>query len=140
MSREVPLLTSEKIKLIFAIIITLVIFLPLLRFGGKELYMVIARDPEGYEKKMNEAAEYYKFKVVVYRSGLNLYNLEIDVEIWNSYTKEQLETYFDNVQKSIYKIQQKYKMQEKDNQPYINFYVNGQLRADADRGTSITIY
>lgn len=140
MSREVPLLTSEKIKLGIAVIVILGFFFPLLRFGARELYRVIVRDTEGYEKKMDEAAEYYNFKVVVYRSGLNLYNLEVDVDTWRTHTSDQLKVYCDNVQKTIYKIQQKYKMQEEDNQPYINFYVNAILRGDADRGTSVSIY
>ncbi len=140
MSRRVPLTLSEKLKLIGAIVVVLGLFFPLLRFGAKELYRVIVRDTVGYEKKMDEAAEYYKFKVVRYQDGLNIYNLEVDVDTWRYHTNDQLKVYCDNVQKAIYKIQQKYKMQEEENQPYINFYVNATLRGDADRGTSVSIY
>lgn len=131
MSREVPLTLSEKIKLGFAILFILGIMFPMLRWGIKELYQYAIRDTEGYEKTMSEAAEYYKFKVVAYKSGLNSYNIEVDTSVWRAYDKEQRFAYCEKCQKSIYQVQQKHKMQEKDNQPVINFYVNGSPVAHA---------
>lgn len=139
MSRNVPLTTSEKIKLALAIVFAVAIMFPLLRFGIKEGYRAIVRDTEGYEKAMEQCADYYDFKVVVYRSGVNWYNLEVDASLWRSYDQAQLTAYCQKCQESIYKVQQKYKMQEKENQPFIYFYVNGQIRADASN-TNVTIY
>ena len=139
MSREVPMTTSEKIKFILAIAFVILIMFPLLRFGGKELYRRIVRDKEGYEKAMQQAADHYKFKVVIHREGLNVYNLEVDASMWRSGTDEQKRTYCEQCQKAIYKLQQQYKMYAKDEQPLVNFYVNAIIRADAING-EITLY
>jgi len=139
MSREVPLSASEKIKLVLVILFVIGIMFPLLRFGGKELYRRIVRDPEGYEKAMQQAADHYKFKVVIHREGLNVYNLEVDASMWRSGTDEQKRTYCEQCQKAIYKLQQQYKMYAKDEQPLVNFYVNAIIRADAING-EITLY
>ena len=139
MSRNVPLSASEKIKLVLVILFALLIMFPLLRFGVKELYRRIVRDPEGYEKAMEQAAEHYKFKVVIHREGLNVYNLEVDASMWRSGTDEQKRNYCDQCQKYIYKLQQQYKMYGKDEQPLVNFYVNAIIRADAINGV-VTLY
>ena len=139
MSRETPLLASEKIKLGCVTVFILLFVIPLLWFGAKELYRVIVRDSEGYEKAMEQAAEHYKFKVVVHRKGLNVYNLEVDVSMWRSGTDEQKKVYCEQCQKAIYKLQQKYKMYAEDDQPLLYFYVNGQLRADASKD-KVSIY
>lgn len=139
MSREVPLLTSEKIKLVIVVAVVVFLFVPLLWFGAKELYRVIVRDTEGYEKSMDQAADYYNFKVVVYRSGINSYNLDVDVSTWRAYDTAQKKAYCEKCQESIYKIQQKYKMQEKDNQPSVFFFINGFLVADYT-STGVMLY
>lgn len=139
MSREVPLTASEKIKIVIVTVIVIGLFFPLVRFGVKELYRRIVRDPEGYEKAMEQAAEHYKFKVVIHREGLNVYNLEVDASMWRSGTDEQKKSYCDECQKYIYKLQQQYKMYAKDEQPLVNFYVNAIIRADAINGV-VTLY
>ena len=139
MSREVPLTASEKIKIVIVTVIVICLFFPLVRFGVKELYRRIVRDPEGYEKAMEQAAEHYKFKVVIHREGLNVYNLEVDASMWRSGTDEQKKSYCDECQKYIYKLQQQYKMYAKDEQPLVNFYVNAIIRADAINGV-VTLY
>jgi len=139
MSREVPLTASEKIKIVIVTVIVIGLFFPLVRFGVKELYRRIVRDPEGYEEAMEQAAEHYKFKVVIHREGLNVYNLEVDASMWRTGTDEQKRTYCDQCQKAIYKLQQKYKMYAKDEQPLVNFYVNAIIRADAING-EVTLY
>ena len=137
--RKVPLSASEKIKLVVVTIIVIGLFFPLVRFGVKELYRRIVRDPEGYEKAMEQAAEHYNFKVVIHREGLNVYNLEVDASMWRSGTDEQKRNYCDQCQKYIYKLQQQYKMYGKDEQPLVNFYVNAIIRADAINGV-VTLY
>ena len=82
MSREVPLLASEKIKLGIIIVAVAAIVIPGIITGWKAIYKNAVKDTEGYEKKMEEVEEVYKFDVVSFNDKRNAYDLEIDAEQW----------------------------------------------------------
>ena len=73
MSREVPLLASEKIKLGILIVVVLAILIPGVYAGWKAIVKNIAKDTDGYEKAMEDVEKLYYFDVMSYNEDLRYF-------------------------------------------------------------------
>ena len=63
MSRDVPLLVEQKIKLALLILIVSICALSAVFAFGKFLYYKIARDDDKYQEAVEKACDYYHFQV-----------------------------------------------------------------------------
>lgn len=127
MSREVPLLASEKIKLGILIFFGVLILLSALAGARKKIYRMIVRDKEGYETAMQQISEKYYFEVIEYSETLNNFKLAVEPKAWASYDQDNRFKYCDACFEMIRKAQQKYKMVDEDVKPSIDFFVNSSL-------------
>lgn len=139
MSKEVPLLASEKIKLGLLILLVAVILISALSGLWKKAYRAIVRDSKGYEKAMTEVEDLYKFKVAEYDKSLNSYNVEVDPDHWVSLNKDSRFDYCTSCHDVIRKTQVHYKMTDEDDDPVVNFFVNGTKMAQVAYGYT-TVY
>ena len=124
MSREVPLMASEKIKLGILIFFGVMILVALLSDGWRAAYRAIVRDRKGYEAAVDDLEERYYFTIKGYSETLNNYQLNVEPRAWNSYDEANREKYCDAVYQAIRNAQVKYKMFDENVQPTIDFYVN----------------
>ena len=134
MSRDVPLLASEKIKLGILIGIVLLIVSSLVSGAWKKLYRVIVRDKKSYERVMNEMCDYYHFTVHSFDDSMNTYKLDVDSEHWKVMTKDGRFNYCDNCFNSIRKAQVMYKMKDEGDDPILYFFVNNNKMAQVAYG------
>ena len=124
MSREIPLLASEKIKLGCLTIFILALLIPGLFGAYKDLYRLIVRDKSGYEKNMSDLCEYYNIEVIHSEVSIATYDIGVDFQTWKAYTEEQHFAYCDKIFNSIKKTLHQFKMVDEDTEPRIDFYVN----------------
>ena len=124
MSREIPLLASEKIKLGCLTVFILMLLIPGLLGGYKKIYRLIVRDKSGYEKTMKDLCDYYHIEVVDSDADIADYDIGVDFQTWNAYSEDQRFAYCGKIFNSINETLQKYKMVDKDAEPIIDFYIN----------------
>ena len=124
MSREVPLLSSEKIKL--GILIGIVVLVIVSNVSGlwKKAYRAVIRDKDGYEQALSQMAEYYQFEIISFDDVINCYELAVDPDRWNIMSKDDRYNYCDYCYSSIRKAQVSYKMKDEGDNPTLYFYVN----------------
>lgn len=134
MSREVPLLASEKLKLGCLITIVLAILIPAVAGSWKSIYRSIVRDKEGYEKALDEIGDRYYFQMISEKKNVSIMKIAVEPEAWRSYDTDNRTKYCNAVFKAICDAQQKYKMADKDSSPLIHFYVNSREVGSVDDG------
>lgn len=134
MSREVPLLASEKIRLGCLIFFILAIGIPAIFGAWQKLYRIVVRDKDGYEKAMVQIGEHYHFEVMDFDDSINRYNLKVDPRAWRAYDEDQRFEYCDAVFGSIRRSQTKYRMKSEDDKPRLVFFVNAVEVANVDNG------
>ena len=139
MSREVPLLASEKIKLGILIVVVLAILIPGVYAGWKAIVKNIAKDTDGYEKAMEDVEKLYYFDVMSYNEDLNTYNLAVDPEHWKGLSSDARFKYCDSCHNAIRKTQWYYKMTDEGEDPVVYFYVNNNKMAQVAYGYT-TVY
>lgn len=127
MSRDVPLLVEQKIKLALLILIVSICALSAVFTFGKFLYYKIARDDDKYQEAVEKACDYYHFQVYDYNEDYNRYKLVIESDKWSSVSYENKKDYFSRCYETLSGYLWKYKIQPEDNKPYIYFYVDDSL-------------
>ena len=139
MSKGVPLLASEKIKLGLLILFVAVILISALSGLWKKAYRAIVRDSDGYEKAMEDVEKLYYFDVMSYNEDLNTYNLAVDPEHWKGLSSDARFKYCDSCHNAIRKTQWYYKMTDEGEDPVVYFYVNNNKMAQVAYGYT-TVY
>ena len=139
MSKGVPLLASEKIKLGLLILFVAVILISAFSGLWKKAYRAIVRDSDGYEKAMEDVEKLYYFDVMSYNEDLNTYNLAVDPEHWKGLSSDARFKYCDSCHNAIRKIQWYYKMTDEGEDPVVYFYVNNNKMAQVAYGYT-TVY
>ena len=124
MSKGIPLLAHEKIKLVILIAIAVFVIVPGLFGQWQKLYRVIVRDKKGYERSIGELEKYYNVTVGYYDDFWNRYGVRMDPQIWKAYDDDQRFAYCDKIYDSLYKTQQRYKMRAEGEKPEVKFYLN----------------
>lgn len=122
MSRDTPMLASEKIKLGIIIFIVGVASISAVFAFGKFLYYKIARDDENYQQAVEKASEYYHFEVYDYNEDYNRYKLSIEPKVWKSMNKANKTDYCSKCYETLSGFLWKYKIKPEDESPYIYFY------------------
>ena len=122
MSRETPMLASEKIKLGIIIFIVGVASISAVFSFGKFLYYKIARDDEKYQQAVEMASEYYHFEVYDYNEDYNRYKLTIEPKVWNSMNRSNKTEYCTKCYETLSGFLWKYKIKPEDETPYIYYY------------------
>lgn len=124
MSREVPLLASEKIKLGCLVFFILMLIIPGLLGAYKSIYRAIVRNKDAYEKNMQDLCEYYQIGIINEKPDIAYYDISVEANNWNAYNQDQRFTYCDKIYNSIDKTLQVCKMVDKDTKPHIDFYLD----------------
>lgn len=124
MSRKIPLLAHEKIKLFFWVAITLLILVPAIIGGWKLLYRNVVKDTEGYETYMAAMEDHYKLERISYNDSLNTYKYSLEREYWGSLSESNKEKFCNMVYTDICRAQQKYEIVDEADLPSIYFFVN----------------
>ena len=124
MSREIPLLASEKLKLGCLVFIILILLIPGLFGAYKDIYRLIVRDKDAYDKNMEKLCEYYDIKVMDSNIKIADYDISVNYEKWKVMTDEQRFNYCDNIYGSINKTLRVCKMIEEEETSSIDFFVN----------------
>lgn len=135
MSRETPLLASEKIKLAILGVILLSMVISLFSC----LFNNIIKDVDGYNADMQKICSYYKIVDVVYSEALNSYQLTVDADSWAAADREHQLDYVKRCYASICDALHDNKIKDKDQDPSINFLVKGDLVASVFFGLP-TVY
>ena len=129
MSREIPLLASEKLSLfkliIFGVILVVVII------GGLITWIVtsVNKDEEAYNEKISEVCAFYKVEIIEYDSHNNLYKLAVDPETWNSNNDEARRRFCRNCKDAFLKMMHKYGIISEDEDVNLMVYKNNKLVA-----------
>ena len=122
MSRETPMLASEKIKLGIIIFIVGVASISAVFSFGKFLYYKIARDDDKYQEAVEKACDYYHFEVYDYNEDYNRYKLTVEPSVWSSLSWQNKKQYCENVYETLSGFLWKYKIKPEDEKPYIYLY------------------
>jgi len=134
MSRETPMLASEKIKLGIIIFIFGVASISAVFAFGKFLYYKIARDDEKYQQAVEKASEYYHFEVYDYNEDYNRYKLTVEPSVWSSLSWQYKTQYCEKVYETLSGFLWKYKIKPEDEKPYIYLYSNESQVANVFNG------
>lgn len=133
MSKDVPLLASEKIKLAILGIVLLSVLISLFSC----VYDSITRDADGYKKDMANICSYYKIVDVVYSESINSYQLTIDADSWAVTDQEHRLDYVKKCYAAICDALHDNKIKDKDQDPSVNFLVKGEIVASVFFGLPI---
>ena len=134
MSREIPLLASEKIKLGCLIFFILMLLIPGLFGAYKSIYRAIVRDKEAYERNMEKLCEYYDIEVIESNTKTIEYDIAVNYEKWKAMSNDQRFNYCDNIYGSINKTLRVCKMIEEEETSSIDFFVNNRRIAYINGG------
>lgn len=139
MSREIPLLASEKIKLAFWICIALIVLIPAIVGGWKSIYKSIIKDEEGYETYMTAMEEYYGIERISYGEESNRYKYAVDRKFWGSLDPSHQGAFCEMIHTDIAKAQDKYHMTDGVLDVSVHLFVNKLLVAEFEFGR-VSVY
>lgn len=134
MSRDVPLLVEQKIKLALLILIVSICALSAVFTFGKFLYYKIARDDDKYQEAVEKACDYYHFQVYDYNEDYNRYKLTVEPSVWSSLSFQYKKQYCEKVYETLSGFLWKYKIKPEDEKPYIYLYSNESQVANVFNG------
>ena len=124
MSREIPLLASEKIKLGCLIFLFLMLLIPGLFGAYKDIYRLIVRDKDAYEKNMKALCEYYDIEIIHSEVKIATYDIAVNYDKLMAFDNDQRFVYCDKIYGSINKTLQMCKMVDEETEARVDFYVN----------------